>query len=125
MENEKTQKKPAAPRKPRVVKMKPQLKPRQLSAVVVPHSGHTLFEVNKVEMTIKPAEYEMVEKQVEVVSIMAKVFRSKATSEYVTKKVKEVIIKPDCLYISALNAKNVMKILVRNFGFVPEEPLKQ
>jgi hypothetical protein len=112
-------------RKPRVVKMKPLPQERQMKAQVVPRSGHTLYEVDKTEMTMKPAEYQIVKKMVEVAPIMNKILRTKGTPEFVEKEVKEVIIKPNCLYISALNPKNVMKILVRNFGFIPEEPLNK
>jgi hypothetical protein len=113
-------------RKPRVIKMKPE--PKQdpkLVARIIPQSGHTLFEVNKVDMTIKPAIYKMVERTVESTSMMSKILRLPKDVVYVTKDVPEVIVQPNCLYISALNAKNVMKILVRNFGFQPEQPLNK
>lgn len=112
--------------KPRVIKMKPEPKPEaKLVARVIPQSGHTLFEVNKVDMIIKPAKYDMVNRMVESVPIMNKILGTKGESVFTEKQVPEVIVQPNCLYISALNAKNVMKILVRNFGFIPDEPLNK
>lgn len=109
-------------RKPRVVKMKPLPPPkREMKSQVIPHNGHTMWEVDKIEMTIKPAEFTIVEKMVEVKPIINKIMGTGFPPEYVEKKVPEIILKPNCIYISALNAKNVMKILVRNFGFIPEQ----
>ncbi len=118
--------KPPATRKSRVIKMNPEPKPSpKLVARIVPRDGHTLFEVNKVDMTIKPATFEMVEKMVEQTSMMSKIIGVPLKPVFVSKMVPEVIVQPNCLYISALNVKNVMKILVRNFGFIPEEPLNK
>lgn len=70
-----------------------------------PKKGHTMFEVNLKEKTIEVAEFDV-----------------PTTLEYnpnvtgVKKSVKKIIKKPDCIYVSALNKKNVDKILMRELN---------
>jgi hypothetical protein len=72
-------------------------------ATIRPHRGHTLFEVNTRTGMIAPVQFEQVDAD----------FRSFAEGrERVHKK---VIEKPDCIYISALNKKNVVKKLADRF----------
>lgn len=69
-----------------------------------PQKGHTLFEVNKVTGEVVKAEFE-IEKGI--------VF-DKAKQLNAAVPAKKVIMKLDCIYISALNIKNCFKKL----GFV-------
>ena len=86
---------------------------------ITPKRGHTLFEINLKERTIVPAEFEE-----QNVSFVAKTEKPKGlgvlTRTDGTKKVvldkkptysKVLIRKKDCIYISALNKKNVLKKL--------------
>lgn len=85
--------------------------------------GHTLYEVNTVEQTINVVEFED-----QVVSFKNQASKPKSKGIGIlnhqngTKKVvvgqlepqrKVLIKKKDCIYISALNRKNLMKKLVK------------
>lgn len=69
-----------------------------------PQKGHTLFEVNKVTGQVVKAKFE-IEK---IISF------DKAKSGVVPSPNKKVIMRENCIYISALNIKNCFKKL----GFV-------
>lgn len=76
-----------------------------------PKKGHTMFEINLKLKTITEA-----------------VFDSPATLKFgeavkgnVSSKLK-ITVKPDCIYISALNKKNALKVLKRNFGIDFNQP---
>lgn len=60
-----------------------------------PRKGHTLFEVNLKEKTIEPAKFEVQDAMYNPTGVLG--------------SVNKVIIKPGCVYISALNKKNVLK----------------
>jgi hypothetical protein len=70
-----------------------------------PKKGHKMFEVNMKLKTIKEATFDnppaikFTDAQIGVKSVK-----------------KKITITPDCVYISALNKKNVQKILKRDFG---------
>lgn len=66
-------------------------------ATINPYRGHVLYEFNLKEKQINVAEFE--EQNIELLKL------DKAWTG-ITKK---VIIKPDCIYISALNQKNAEK----------------
>lgn len=72
---------------------------------IIPQKGHTLFEVNLVSKTIEIAEFD------ELPSIK---YEEAIKGNIVAQK--KVTKKENCVYISALNKKNVMKILKRDFG---------
>jgi len=76
----------------------------QLNGRFIPQRGHTLFEVNSVTGEVVKAEFE----EVKEVSFSA----SKSPFKQVTTK--KVIMRENCIYISALNIKNCFKKL----GFV-------
>jgi hypothetical protein len=69
-----------------------------------PQRNHILFEINLKERTIVRAEFES--KEVD--------FESAKDKSYALSK--KVLVKPDCFYISALNEKNVRKVLKNKFG---------
>ena len=70
-----------------------------------PPPGHTTFEVNYDLKTIEKASFDKPQ---------AVKFTDAAKGINVTPK--KITIKKNCLYISALNKKNVLKILKRDFG---------
>ena len=72
---------------------------------ITPQKNHTLFEINLVLKTIEIAEFDEIPpiKYIEAMrgNIVAK---------------KKVTKKENCVYISALNKNNILKILKRDFG---------
>ena len=87
---------------------------------IIPHQNHTLFEFDLKKKTIEKAEFkppnttihwfEALEKYHKKVIKKVNIFNANT----VTKA--EVIKKENCIYISALNKENVIKILERDFG---------
>lgn len=77
---------------------KQQEKKETLVGQILPHPGHTLFEINLGTKEIKPAKFET-----ELVLDL----NSKDNFN------KKVIINKDCVYISALNRANVVKKLLK------------
>jgi hypothetical protein len=73
-----------------------------------PKKNHKLFEINISEKTIVLAEFQKLDTAIKW--------------EYAVKGLisvnKKVMIKENCLYISAMNKKNVIKILRRDFGLI-------
>ena len=70
-----------------------------------PQKNHTLFEVNLVLKTIEIAEFD---------ELPAVNFEEAMKGNIIAKK--KVTKKENCVYISSLNKKNVLKILKRDFG---------
>lgn len=72
---------------------------RILVGSVKPQKNHTIFEVNLVENTIVKATFDR---------------------DFIFgQKNKSVSKKENCIYISALNKKNVLKILKRDYETIP------
>lgn len=84
------------------VEFKKQLR---LTGRYIPQKGHTLFEVNRLTKQVVKAEYEDV-KEIDYLATKKGPFRQITT--------KKVIVRDNCIYISALNIKNCFKKL----GFV-------
>lgn len=76
-----------------------------LDSTIKPNRGHTLFEVNIAEKTIQKAKFD----ELPNVKWEDAVKGLISTQKKVTKK-------DNCIYISALNKKNVLKILQRDFN---------
>lgn len=70
-----------------------------------PKRGHTMFEVNLKEKTIEAAEF-----------VLENTIEYNPNSNIPLKSVKKIIKKPNCIYVSALNKKNVDKILKRELN---------
>lgn len=87
--------------KAKEVRKKEQKEKKTLKKVgrVVPRRGHTLYEVNMVEQTIEKATFE---KQDYVAGEKA--------------PTKKVVMKKNCVYISALNEKNLKKKVLKIYG---------
>ena len=71
---------------------------------IIPQKNHTLFEVNLKDKTIEIAEFD---------ELPAIKFEEAMKGKIVCQK--KVTKKENCVYISALNKKNVLKILKRDF----------
>ncbi|MFO0089975.1 MAG: hypothetical protein ACK518_04165 [bacterium] len=81
----------------------------------IPHNGHKVWEYNKDTHEINLA----------TVTDIAKVYPTKLKTNninyYAKHKIEtkgKVEVKPNCIYITALNKKNVIKILKRNYGII-------
>jgi acyl-[acyl carrier protein]--UDP-N-acetylglucosamine O-acyltransferase len=88
-----------------------------LEGRILPKRNHTLFECSIVEKTVCKAKYEDIEKTIsfeEATKQKEKLVLGKPN--FKTKG--KVIIQKNCLYISALNFKNVVKILERDYNLV-------
>jgi len=72
---------------------------------IKPQKNHTLFEINLIENTIEKAEFD----ELPIVKWEDAVKGSISSQKKITKK-------PNCVYVSALNIKNVRKILKRDFN---------
>lgn len=64
---------------------------------IVPHNGHTLFEMDLTTGSIRKAVFESVDVD----------YKEAANGNIVSKK--QVIVKQNCIYVSALNAKSSVK----------------
>lgn len=76
-----------------------------LESTLKPSKGHTLFEVNLIDNTIEIAEFDE----------LPNVKWEDALKGQISSQ-KKITKKPNCIYISALNKNNVLKILKRNFN---------
>lgn len=73
------------------IKQKKQIE-HELIGKIMPHSNHVVWEIDKDTLEIKKAEYSI------------------ATAIHFGDKPKnEIIVKPNCAYVSALNKKNALK----------------
>lgn len=72
---------------------------------ITPQKNHTLFQVNLVLKTIEIAEFD----EIPPIKYTEAMKGNIVAQKKVTKK-------ENCVYISALNKKNVLKILKRDFG---------
>lgn len=68
-----------------------------------PKKGHTMFEYNYKEKTIVKAEFD---------ELPAVKFTDAANG--LKSALKKITKKPDCIYVSALNKKNALKVLKRD-----------
>ena len=77
---------------------------RILDGRIQPNKNHTIFEVNLVEKTIEKAKFDR-----NLTITFSDAIQQKKENKSISKK-------QDCIYILALNRKNVLKILKRDFG---------
>jgi hypothetical protein len=91
-------------------------KKEQLIGRNIPHNGHKLFEYNKDTKEIILAKIKDVPKKYPTILKTNNInFFAKHRGLQTTGKVE---IKQNCIYISALNKKNVIKILKRDFNII-------
>jgi len=74
---------------------------------IIPKKNHILFEVNLILKTIELANFD----KSEVIKFEDAKFGNISINKKVTKK-------ENCIYISALNKKNVIKILKRDYNII-------
>jgi nitrogen-specific signal transduction histidine kinase len=68
----------------------------QKLGTIIPHKGHTLFQINYVTGEVTVAEFEKTDVEL-----------SRLGKEANLKKIRHrVLIKKDCIYVSALNIRN-------------------
>ena len=77
------------------------------TGVLYPKKGHTLFEINVDDKTIEKAVYDA-----------PPILKYEDAQKGNVSAKKKLTRKQGCLYISALNKKNVIKILKRDFNIV-------
>ena len=85
--------------KAEIVQQKQQEKQTVLVNSIRPHSGHKCFEYNRETGEIKLAEFEEI----------AVSFEAAARGEIAPKK--KILMKENCVYITALNKKNALRKL--------------
>lgn len=78
-----------------------------LHSKIIPHENHTLFEVDLSIKEIRLAVFD------ELPSIKWEDALKRKVSA-----IKKVTKKDNCIYISALNKKNALKILKRDYGVI-------
>lgn len=78
-----------------------------LDSKIIPHENHTLFEVDLSIKEIRLAAFD------ELPSI-----KWEDALKLKVSAIKKVTKKDNCIYISALNKKNALKILKRDYGIV-------
>ena len=76
-----------------------------LDSTLKPSKGHTLFEINLIDNTIEIAKFDELPNVKWEDAIKGKI----SVQRKITKK-------QNCIYISALNKNNVLKILKRDFN---------
>jgi hypothetical protein len=90
--------------KVKVVKQKQAEIQKVLDTTLKPKKGHTLFEVNLIEKTIELAIFD------ELPNVN---YEDALKGQFAVKR--KITKKPNCIYITALNKKNVIKILYRDY----------
>jgi hypothetical protein len=89
---------------------------------IIPKENHTLFEFNMLTKTIQVAEFKKPNTTIHWFEALEQYYKRKLVkvdvfnSKPITKS--EVIKKDNCIYISALNKVNVIKILKRDFEII-------
>jgi hypothetical protein len=89
---------------------------------IIPKENHTLFEFNILTNTIEVAEFKPPNTVIHWTEALEQYYKRKLVrvdvfnSKPITKS--EVIKKDNCIYISALNKVNVIKILKRDFEII-------
>lgn len=78
---------------------------KEVLGKVTPHKGQFCFEINLITGTIEVAKFE------KSTFIMGKITNDKKVKEF--KVDDEILVKPDCIYIVALNKKNALKKFVK------------
>jgi hypothetical protein len=87
------------------VKQQKAEKQKVLESTLKPSKNHTLFEVNLIQNAIEIATFDE----------LPNVKWEDALNGQISVQ-KKITKKPNCIYISALNKKNVLKILKRDFN---------
>ena len=80
-----------------------------------PQKGHIVWEFNKKTLEIVPAQFQKLPASYQAKAVL-KTNNLHYFQKHTTFSGSKIIIKQDCLYIPALNKKNVIKILERDFG---------
>ena len=82
---------------------------------ILPQKNHTLFECNTIKRTISLAKFQPPRTDLHYNEIIQWENEVDLNNPKTITKAK-VLIQPDCIYISALNFKNAIKILLREYN---------
>ena len=89
---------------------------------IIPKKNHILFEFNILTKTIEVADFKTPNTTIHWVEALEMYYKKKLVKIDIynpkTKTKSELIKKDNCIYISALNKSNVIKILKRDFQVV-------
>ena len=89
---------------------------------IVPHENHTLFEINIKEDTIEVAEIAPPNTEITWAEALDRFFNKRHKKVNIfnagTTTRSQVLKKEGCIYISALNKENAIKILNREFAYL-------
>ena len=97
----------------KITKEAEQEKKKQLLGKIMLKKGHSVFEFNRVTLEIKIAEQKELPYKY---SLPIKTNNLAYFAEYNTQSRCEIVIKENCIYIPALNKKNVKKVLFRDYN---------
>lgn len=102
-----------------IVKQQQKKQTLVLQKRIIPHENHTIFEYDQVKDFLTVAEYEPVRKEIHWFEAM-RIFKRKMDKVDIfnpnpIQKTK-VIQKPNCIYLSALNIENAVKVLKRDYN---------
>ena len=86
---------------------------------IIPHENHTIFEYDQLKGILTVAEYEPVRKEIHWFEAV-RIFKQKTERVDIfnpnpIQKTK-VIQRPNCVYLSALNIENAIKLLKRDYN---------
>lgn len=86
---------------------------------IIPHENHTIFEYDQVKDFLTVAEYEPIRKEIHWFEAV-RIFKRKIDKVDIfnpnPKSKTKVIQKPNCIYLSALNIENAIKVLKRDYN---------
>ena len=88
---------------------------------ILPQKNHKLFECNTIKKSISLAKFQPPRTDLHYNEAIQLANKKMDLNNPTTSTKAKVLIQPDCIYISALNFKNVVKILLRDYhlsGFV-------
>ena len=88
---------------------------------ILPQKNHKIFECDTTKKTISLAKFQPARTDLHYNEAIQLANKKMDLNNPTTSTKAKVLIQPDCIYISALNLKNVVKILLRDYhlnGFV-------
>ena len=102
-----------------IVKQQQKKQTLVLQKRIIPHENHIIFEYNQVKDILIVAEYEPVRTEIHWFEAI-RIFKKKVDKVDIfnpnpIQKTK-VIQKPNCIYLSALNIDNAVKVLRRDYN---------
>lgn len=102
-----------------IVKQQQKKQTLVLQKRIIPHENYTIFEYDQIKDILAVAEYEPVRTEIHWFEA-TRIFKNKIDKVDIfnpnpVQKTK-VIQKPNCIYLSALNIENAVKVLKRDYN---------